>query len=390
MLTRRSFLTASTTLSLSNLLTGCSENEKLEVFLLQNSIPPQLIASFRKKNQESRSLLLKPQADLKELFTLLETWQGKHKKKDKEKKLSFPSFNSKPKKVKIGNLATIGNYWLPQAIKEDLITPISAEKITGLNQLPSLFKRLVQLNAQGNYQSDNSQYWAAPYRWGSTMIAYRTDKFEKLGWIPQDWDDLWKEELTNKFSLLDQPREVIGLTLKKLGHSYNHQNLGEINNLKSELIKLNKQVKFYDSVNYLQPLILGDTWLTVGWSSDILPITKSYSNISAIAPASGTSLWADLWVKPKNNKAIESDIINDWINFCWQTDSVNQISLFSNASSPLLLTLNKSEIAKDVIKNKLIYPDSNIINNSEFILPLSKSVTEEYNQLWKQIRTTNV
>lgn len=70
-----------------------------------------------------------------------------------------------------------------------------------------------------------------------------------------------------------------------------------------ELKTLNQQVKFYDSRNYLQPLILGDTWLAVGWSTDIIPLIERYHNIKAVIPLSGTSLWADIWVKPRNQSS---------------------------------------------------------------------------------------
>jgi hypothetical protein len=43
----------------------------------------------------------------------------------------------------------------------------------------------------------------------------------------------------------------------------------------------------------------GDVWVAVGWSSDIIPYSKRASNISVYAPESGTSLWADLWVRLK-------------------------------------------------------------------------------------------
>ena len=388
MLNRRSFLINSTSLTLLSLMSGCSQENALKIFLLQSSIPSQLIASFRRNFKDLGNLQLKPKSDLKDLFKLLETWQGKNQQQEKEQKFSLPSLNFRSKKQEIGNLATIGNYWLSEAVKEELIEPISPEKISQWNQLPFLFRSLVTLNSQGNLDAKR-KVWAAPYRYGFTMIAYRKDKLKRLNWTPTDWQDLWnKPELKHRISLLNQPREVIGLTLKKINssYSYNTKDLNKIPQLKSELTALNKQVKFYDSINYLQPLILGDTWLAVGWSSDILPLIKSYPNIGGVIPISGTSLWADLWVKPKNSSPVESELINKWIDFCWQPESVNQISLFSNAASPLLLTLNKSNLVADIVKNKLIYPNRNIINNSEFILPLPADINEQYQQLWQEIR----
>lgn len=41
---------------------------------------------------------------------------------------------------------------------------------------------------------------------------------------------------------------------------------------------------------------MGDVWVAVGWSSDIIPAAKRMSDVAVIVPKSGASLWADLWV----------------------------------------------------------------------------------------------
>lgn len=386
MLNRRYFLITATNLSLSLLITGCQQENISKILLLQGSLPPQLIAAFRKKFKESKDLVLKPEINVKELFTLLKTLQGKNKEDEKEKKWTLPSFKLWQKKEKIPNLITITDYDLTEAIKEQLIEPISIKELSNWNQIPDEFIKLVTRNSEGKIDQ-KGKIFAAPYRWGCTMIAYRKDKFEELNWTPIDWSDLWRKEIQHRFSLLNHQREVIGLTLKKLGYSYNTPNLSTISKLKSELIALNKQVKFYDSNNYLQPLILGDTILAVGWSSDILPIIKRYPNIEGIIPVSGTSFWTDLWVKPKNSNPINSTLINNWIDFCWETDSVKQINLFSNASSPIIFSLNESDLPKDIINNSLKYPNSNIMKKSDFIIPFDdQKIDQEYEKLWKQIR----
>ena len=103
--------------------------------------------------------------------------------------------------------------------------------------------------------------------------------------------------MRDRISLPDSAREVIGLTLKKLGKSYNTQQLDRVPNLKKELASLHQQVKLYSSDAYLQPLILGDTWLAVGSSGDLLPLLQTQKDIALVVPVSGTALWTDLWVE---------------------------------------------------------------------------------------------
>jgi putative spermidine/putrescine transport system substrate-binding protein len=337
-----------------------------------------------------------PQTQLKEVFTLLQSWH----KQEKHKNNNFTWLPKLPnKRETIPNLATLGDYWLTEAIEKQLIQPLEIKQLDSWSKLPSRWQQLVKRNQEGKLD-ENGLVWGAPYRWGSTLIAYRQDKFKGLGWTPQDWSDLWQEELRDRISLIDQPREIIGLTLKKLGYSYNTSNLTQVPSLKSELLELQKQVKFYSSDHYLEPLILGDSWVAVGWSTDILPLSKRYSNIKVVVPQSGTSLWADLWVQPRlpssginsNSTTIPnnvSSLIYQWIDFCWQPKAANEISLFTNAISPRLLSMKPTEFPQDLQNNSFFESVMAIVDKSDFLSPLSKQTEKQYNSLWQEIRKVN-
>ncbi|KAH9716561.1 putrescine-binding periplasmic protein-related [Citrus sinensis] len=125
---------------------------------------------------------------------------------------------------------------------------------------------------------------AAPYRWGTVVIAYKKSKFRKHNLAPiEDWKDLWRPELAGRISMVNSPREAFGI---------------------------------------------GDVWVAVGWSSDVLPAVKHMSNV-AVVPKSGASLWADLWAIPAASRLETkqiggrvrglSPLIHQWIEFCLQT-----------------------------------------------------------------------
>src|ERR687886_143057 len=297
MMKRRSFLVGASSLALGQLMSGCNRQQQvsLNVQLLKGSIPAQMLNEFRKGLKLPAKLDFTPENQLNDLFKRLKIWKQQAGKTDNQQWLPLPFIGDKT--PELANLVTLGDYWLEKAIQEKLIQPLDPEDGKGWQQLPPRWQELVRRNDQGQL-AKNGQVWGAPYRWGTTVIAYRRDKFEELGWTPKDWSDLWRPELRDRISLLDQPREVIGLTLKKLGLSYNTKNLSKVPNLKEELLKLHQQVKYYSSNKYLEPLIFGDTWLALGWSTDILPLRTTYGEIDAAVPLSGTALWADVWVQP--------------------------------------------------------------------------------------------
>ncbi len=188
--------------------------------------------------------------------------------------------------------------------------------------------------------------------------------------------------MRNRISLLNHPREVIGLVLKKLGKSYNTENINQISSLATELKTLNQQVKFYDSTNYLEPLITGDTWLAVGWSHDIIPVISRYQKFAAVVPQSGTAIWADLWVSPTgvNNNSLAYQ----WLDFCLQPNTSKQIALLTKSNSPIDNTMLGGNMEKQL--HNLLLTDSEIFAKSEFLLPLPPAVIKEYEDVFIKMK----
>ena len=385
-LSRRCFIQVLGATALSQILIGCSNAEAtLQVLFLAYSIPQQLITDFRRTTNETRKVKFRPQTQIGQIFDFLYNLKQSKKSANKNQNITSKFFS---KSVVYPRLTTLGDAWLSSAIKQNLIQPLSVDNLANWQKLPASWHKLSRRNNLGNL-SDDGQIYGAPYRWGSTVIAYRSDK---LSSPPTDWADLWQPELRDRLSLLDSPREVIGLTLKKLGLSYNTNDLDSVTNLEAELLALHRQAKLYSYDHYLEPLIIGDTWAAVAWSTDIIPLLQRYPEIKFVIPQSGTSLWADLWVKPQISQAstvepeADSEIIEAWIDYCWQPQAAKQISLFTDGISPILSTLEPSEIPLDLQEN--VFLNSAVLQSdkSEFLYPLNSQTEQQYRDLWLKIR----
>ena len=386
---RRHFIQLSVAIASTQLLGGCSNaGENFQILFLENSIPRQLIKGFKRVYSKPQRVKFKPETQLSQIFEFLVKSSNK---KNAEPKSENGFAKILGKSVIYPNLITLGDSWLGLAIANNLVRPLTIKEIANWQKLPAAWQQLVRRNSQGNIDNEDNEgkIYGAPYRWGSTVIAYNRDQLDKLGITLTDWRDLWRPELRDRISLLDSPREVIGLTLKKLGRSYNSENLN-LPNLETELLALHRQAKLYSSDNYLEPLILGDTWAAVAWSADIIPLLKRYPELDFIVPQSGTSLWADLWVKPQFQTTVEGEdratVIEEWINYCWQPQAAKQISLFTDGISPILAALKPDELPSDLQDN--LFLNSEVLNSdkSEFLLPLPANTERQYRDLWLKIR----
>ncbi|MBK1986004.1 extracellular solute-binding protein [Sphaerospermopsis aphanizomenoides BCCUSP55] len=382
---RRSFLLGASGLAVSQMLIGCNSKKQtqLNVQLLKGSIPAQIVNQFRKSLQSEANLKFVPINQIQDIFKQLQNWQKPETKDQAGWKKYIPLIQNQ--KQSPADLVTLGDYWLKAAIEQKLIQPLETEKIIQKwSSLNPRWQQLVKRDDQGNIDPAG-KVWAAPYGWGSTVIVYNREKFQKFDWRPKDWSDLWREELRDRISLLNHHREVIGLVLKKLGQSYNTENITQIPALKSELLALHQQVKFYDSTTYLEPLITGDTWLAVGWSNDVIPILSRYPKLTAVIPESGTAIWADLWVSPTGVE--QNTLASDWINFCWQPNIAKQIVLLTKTNSPMLTNLAAADVPEPL--QNLLINNQEFFNKSEFLLPLSRLENKRYQYLFNTIKNTN-
>lgn len=372
---RRNFLQGASALTLGSVLVGCRQTSTVKIELLTNSVPSQMVSKFRQELKDSPLLDFVPQPQLQDLYGLLQKWKQSGDRDNTQNTTNR------------ADLVMIGDYWLAPAIQQNLIQPLDSSQWQQWNQLPPQWQTLVKRNAQG-LLDPQGQVWGAPYRWGSTVIIYRKDRLKSIGWIPQDWSDLWREEVRDRISVLNHPREVIGLTLKKLGASYNTTDLNSISDLEAQLQQLHQNVRLYDSETYLKPLITGDTWLAVGWSTDIPVKMQRQHNLGVVVPASGTALWTDVWVQPASQPSFsESSVAQKWIDFCWKPEVATQMSLLTGTTSPVVVKMNPQTLPSALRQDEMLFPKASILDQSEFLLPLPEATRQQYGDLWVKIRT---
>jgi putative spermidine/putrescine transport system substrate-binding protein len=391
---RRSLLIGLGALALNPLTTGCSNRREADLHLqvLSGSLPAQLIQTFQHRQQPQLQrhpvLGFTPQPQLEDLFTLLQTWKQRSTAGNSSQRSWNPLARS-TNAADVADLVTLGDYWLLPAIQQGLIQPFDATDLQGWEMLSPQWRSLMTAYATDQpTATPPKQLWAAPYRWGTMVIAYRNEEFQSLK-PPTDWADLWRPELQGRISLLDGPRETIGLTLKKLGQSFNPSNLNAVAALPSELAALHRQARFYSSDAYLQPLLLGDTWVAVGWSTDVLPVIKRDRRITAIVPTSGTILTADVWVRPAReaaSPAVVEELLKQWIDFCWQPEAALQMAILGQSASPVLTTLDRTQLPSTVRENAILLPPQAVLERSELLKPLNTTTAEQYRQVWQALR----
>ncbi|KAI9177179.1 hypothetical protein LWI28_011999 [Acer negundo] len=364
----------------------------LRIVSLQGSIPQSWVKDFMRAQGRRLKLQTNFYGSLEGIFS----------------QLSIPLTKPKVKSTSVvaADLVSVGDSWLSYAIKKKLIVPMpGAEDQDWFKCLSDKWKVYLRRNYSGEIDPQG-EIWAAPYRWGCMVIAYKKSKFQAYKLDPiEDWTDLWRPELAGRISMVNSPREVIGAVLKYMGASYNTENMdlqvaGGRTAVQQNLALLGKQVRLFDSTNFLKAFGVGDVWVAVGWSSEVLPAVKRMSNVTVIVPKSGTSLWADLWAIPAASRLETNQIggrvrgpsplVHQWIEFCLQAARALPFRQeVIPGAPPSALEGKPVEVPGDLLKGKpkldtnLIAgaPPAEIVARSEFLEPLSDATLTDYEWL---------
>ncbi len=411
-LDRRSFLAYVACLSAATLLGGCQgkSQNNLSIQTVKKSVPRALIQAFRREIGGSLALDFNAVAQRQDCFDLLQKWQREAMQSEVKGSVqsadrsSSSTMFSRDRKAPINpppSLCQLGHYWIDRAVVLDTIAPLdrlesswstlAARSPFDWSYRPSLPPATNSQPGEVTPSLASRALWGVPYRWSSTAIAYRTDK---LGdWQPRDWADLLENpDLRGRIILPDSPREVIGLVLKALGESYNTDRPDQVQGLPEMLATLGEQVLTYSSMEYQPALTMGDAWVAVGASQDIAQMPEYGNTIAAVVPESGTALWADLWVQPRANAALEDTerdaIAQRWIEFCWRPEIAITLSLTSGSASPGLFSLDRDQLPPGLRDNALVLPPDRVLAKSEFLQPLtSPEAVDSYRQLWQTLRS---
>jgi spermidine/putrescine transport system substrate-binding protein len=260
------------------------------------------------------------------------------------------------------------DYMVQKMLSQGLLKKINHEKLIGLD---NLFPRFL------NPVYDPNNLYSIPFNWGTTGLIYNSEQLKNS---PEDLEYLWqnREKLNKRMTLLNDVREVFGITLKMLGYSYNSQNEQEIKQAYEKLKELKPAIAAFNTDAWQNQIIAGDLLLAMCYSADGAKLSKEYPKLKFVIPRSGSTLWTDTIVIPKT--APNLDGAYAWINLILQPEISAQISQRLSISTPNRAGFEL--LPKVYQENENLFPPESLLEKCERVTPLDKSYEEIYDRYW--------
>lgn len=180
---------------------------------------------------------------------------------------------------------------------------------------------------------DPKNEYSIPYFWGTVGIVYDKTKVSEEDLEKDGWDIFLDQKFKGDIYLYDSERDSFMMALKALGYSMNTTSQDELNAAYNWLIQC---------VQTMDPEIVTDEIidnmaqarkaLGLIYSGDAAYVMSENENMGFYMPKSGTNLWSDAMVIPKNAK--NPKLANEFIRYITSYDAAMDNSSYVGYTSP--------------------------------------------------------
>lgn len=217
------------------------------------------------------------------------------------------------------------DYMIQRMMQEDMLQKLEPEtRKECLSELVDAIKGLPY---------DPKNEYSIPYFWGTVGIVYDKTKVSEEDLEKDGWDIFLDQKFKGDIYLYDSERDSFMMALKALGYSMNTTSQDELNEAFNWLVQC---------VQTMDPEIVTDEIidnmaqarkaLGLIYSGDAAYVMSENENMGFYMPTSGTNLWSDAMVIPKNAK--NPKLANEFIRYITSYDAAMDNSSYVGYTSP--------------------------------------------------------
>ena len=268
------------------------------------------------------------------------------------------------------------DYMVQIMSSQGMLEEIDLSKITNFGNIDNQLK-------DSDYDPGNK--FSVPYQWGTVGMAINRDAVTSP---VTKWADLWNPEFQGRVVVLDDEREVLGMTLLTLGYDKNSTDEAQLEEAKERLLELMPNIKLFDSDSPKTALLSGEVDLGLVWNGEGALAHQENPSIDYLCPEEGCGLWVDSMSIPKD--APHMDAALAFINYVLRPEASLLITKEFPYSTPNLAALallkTQDPAAYDAYMNfAATNPSAADIQNSHTIKDIG-AATVLWDRIWTEVK----
>ena len=231
-----------------------------------------------------------------------------------------------------------------------------------------------------NQYFDEGNEYSIPYTAGTPLIVYNPALVDPAIEIT-GYESLWDERLKDSIVLIDDARNIIGITLKTLGYSFNTTDDAALEQAREKLFKLRPNVRVFNYNTPHQDLINGDVSVVYMFTPFVLLAMDGNPELKVVYPKEGMGFGIDSLViakdapHPKNAHAL--------LNFLLDSQVAANTAAMQYYLSPVAAAY---PLIPDYLRNNpAVNIPKKLLGETEFIMDLG-DYEQTYQSIWAEFK----
>ncbi|XCP85788.1 extracellular solute-binding protein [Roseburia hominis] len=215
------------------------------------------------------------------------------------------------------------DYMIQRLISEGYLQKLDHSRLDCMDKLTESVK---------NLPYDPGNEYSVPYFWGTVGIVYDKNKVDIEDLKREGFNIFLDEKYRGDIYLYDSERDSFMMALKALGYSMNTENMDELNEAYEWLVKCVQTMEpeiVMDEI--IDNMAQGRKALGLIYSGDATYVIDENEEMGYYLPETGTNLWSDAMVIPKNAK--NPELAHAFINFASDYDGAYDNSSYVGYTS---------------------------------------------------------
>lgn len=256
-------------------------------------------------------------------------------------------------------------------LESGLLQPLHHEWLPGLNNLDPRFRSPVW---------DRDLQWNLPYMWFGTGIVYN----RSVRPAPTRWADLWDDRLKGRLTMLDDPEDMLGACLKKLGLSFSATNPDELKRAEKEAIAQKPLVRAYLNAEVRDQLVSGDVLAAQLWSTTAQQAMDAAPGLEFAYPEEGFPFYCDCAMILRESQ--RSRLAHQFLDYLLRPKVSAAIAEYTKVATANQAA--KAILPESIRNSPTLYPPPAIFERGEWPQALPPAAQRLRDRLWTEIKAS--
>ena len=255
--------------------------------------------------------------------------------------------------------------------RNGLLATLDHRRLPGLLNLDARFQQPVW---------DTELRWGVPYMWNATGIAYNTRETER----PTCWGALWSQALRGRITMLDDPEDVIGACLLKLGFPFDSTDRRQLAAARADAIRQKHLLRAYLNAEVRDQLVAGDVLAGQLWSTTTAQAMHAQAgsnsaSLGFVYPAEGFPLYCDCAAILRESSRYE--LAHEFLDFLLRPD-------VAAANARVAETATANGRARHMLpEDPVLYPPEPVYSRGLWPSSLPPDAQRYRDRLWTDIKS---